>query len=459
MELNNKLKNLLSRIYTRKVAGLLVAVAGLLVIASFSVDQVDPTGEGDAAAVNYPAKKKIEINGKNLITNGNLEEGSDNNPVGWNQGGWGTNDRVFTYPVDGSSGQGAKVEIANYTDGDAKWYFDDVTVTPGEEYTFSHFYTANLGTTLVLEYTMTDGTLKYKEVAKLQPSSVWKQHVFTFIAPENAVSATVLHILSGVGQLTIDDYHLYEGNAAAFDRGKVSFSFDDGWLEHYTIAKPVLDDSGLKGTFYIITNESINGVNKSGSVFEKIKALFKSNSEPSVKSGQIYVNTEQIRSLSENGHEIGAHTRSHAHLTSLNHDQQLAEISGSKEDLARVGFEVTTIAYPYGDFNSEIEKMAGESEYLLARSTKRGYNDGTTDPLSLKVQQIDRNTSLEEMLGWVDFAAENRVWLIFMFHQISDDESLGLGIDEEAFRGLVEYTSKADVDVITVAEGAELLYE
>jgi hypothetical protein len=46
-----------------------------------------------------------------------------------------------------------------WTSGDAKWYFEDIKVIPGEIYTFTEQYKSTVPTTLNIRYTNTDGTI------------------------------------------------------------------------------------------------------------------------------------------------------------------------------------------------------------------------------------------------------------------------------------------------------------
>jgi hypothetical protein len=72
----------------------------------------------------------------NLILNADMQTSTATSsaPDNWTGLGYGTNDRTFTYPVGGPGGVGdkaAQATINSYTDGDAKWVFDPVSVTPG----------------------------------------------------------------------------------------------------------------------------------------------------------------------------------------------------------------------------------------------------------------------------------------------------------------------------------------
>lgn len=147
--------------------------------------------------------------GVNLIENPSLEtDGGGGLPAGWHKGGYSTNTRQLTYPVPGYAGKGIQTSITSYTSGDAKWYFDDVPVVAGSEYHFSDYYKSNIQSILTIRYRLSDGSFTYNDIAILAPSSVFTQASTQFVVPTNAVSATIFHLIKGVGTLATDEYDL-----------------------------------------------------------------------------------------------------------------------------------------------------------------------------------------------------------------------------------------------------------
>ena len=152
----------------------------------------------------------------NLIPNPSLETASSNPqlPQSWQKGGSGSNTRVLTYPVAGYDGQrGAKAEITSYTSGDAKWYFQEVPVTPGATYTFKNRYQSSTVSYVTLRYTLSDGTFKYPDLQRDLPAQgTWTQFEKTFTVPTTynapVVSVTVFHLIKSVGSITVDDFSL-----------------------------------------------------------------------------------------------------------------------------------------------------------------------------------------------------------------------------------------------------------
>ncbi|MDH5266445.1 MAG: polysaccharide deacetylase family protein [Candidatus Bathyarchaeota archaeon] len=82
------------------------------------------------------------------------------------------------------------------------------------------------------------------------------------------------------------------------------------------------------------------------------------------------ISADELRHIS-GGHEVGAHTLSHAMLTCVGKEVAKEEILGSKTSLERIlGKRVTSFAYPYGAYRREHVEIVGEAGFLCARTTK-----------------------------------------------------------------------------------------
>ncbi|HEY4732685.1 MAG TPA: polysaccharide deacetylase family protein [Gammaproteobacteria bacterium] len=90
----------------------------------------------------------------------------------------------------------------------------------------------------------------------------------------------------------------------------------------------------------------------------------------------------QVRELSDNGIDIGAHTCNHPILSKIPDDQLIDEIDGCKRRIeANIGRNVNNFCYPNGrrdDYNSSIKEMIIASGYETAATSfydKDGCND------------------------------------------------------------------------------------
>lgn len=197
----------------------------------------------------------------NLVLNPDFEASSVNQSVPdfWHEGGWGNNQRSFVYPASGSSGNGAKVSISSYSDGDAKWYFEEVPVKPYAVYRFSDRYFSDISSQIVAQVRLNNDTFTYLFGQILsETNGTWQIAENNFMMPANASSATVFHLINQIGQMTIDDYlfeEILSPENNIFESGMVSLSFDDGWLSQYQNAFPILKNAGVQGTFFLMSQQ------------------------------------------------------------------------------------------------------------------------------------------------------------------------------------------------------------
>ncbi len=146
----------------------------------------------------------------------------------------------------------------------------------------------------------------------------------------------------------------------------VAITFDDGFLNNYFHAFPVLKEYGMPSTIFIITDR-IGGDN--------------------------YVTWDQIREMAKNGVNIGSHTKSHRPLIELSEAEAREEIIGSKRTLEdALGMRIKAFSYPLGAFNDEIIDIVKRAGYSSACATNPPAKYKGTDPFSLRRIKITRTS-------------------------------------------------------------------
>ena len=83
---------------------------------------------------------------------------------------------------------------------------------------------------------------------------------------------------------------------------------------------------------------------------------------------------DEVRNLPKEGMQLGCHTLTHPYLTRIRSDETLQrEIAGAKRTIeARTGVPVTSLAYPFGQYNSRVVAAAKAAGFTSARSTWPG---------------------------------------------------------------------------------------
>ncbi|MFQ3598479.1 MAG: polysaccharide deacetylase family protein [Chloroherpetonaceae bacterium] len=139
------------------------------------------------------------------------------------------------------------------------------------------------------------------------------------------------------------------------------FCFDDGYEDTFTNAFPILSEFGFTANLFVITGVLGKFNSWDFTVFGKFKHLSR----------------QQVKAFSDEGWNIGSHTKSHLALTTLSPPVLRAELHDSKkflEDL--LGKAVTSISFPFGNFNARVLDACKEAGFKEAISIKQSSSDG-----------------------------------------------------------------------------------
>ena len=133
----------------------------------------------------------------------------------------------------------------------------------------------------------------------------------------------------------------------------VMFSFDDTRLMHYTVAAPLLEKYGYRGTFFIMT-----------------VAIGKKN----------YMTKKMIRDLADRGHSIGLHTYDHQDLRKISAGEWKNQIDRPRQMLEDItGYNICYLAYPYGACNKktagEVRKRGISASFQLASPMQQTWSE------------------------------------------------------------------------------------
>lgn len=173
----------------------------------------------------------------------------------------------------------------------------------------------------------------------------------------------------------------YKGNA----RAAVSYTFDDGLKEHYTMVLPHLDSLGIKGTFWIIANNI--DIDK-----------------PMV--GHIPATWDEVNTIAEHGHELGNHGYTHTALNEITPEQITQEIAKNDSAIyAHTGVHTVSFCFPgNGRPQWVIDQVLAHPGITGARTYEKGVGGGIT------VQELD---------SWLQHAMEHGDWAVAMIHGIT----------------------------------------
>lgn len=156
----------------------------------------------------------------------------------------------------------------------------------------------------------------------------------------------------------------------------VALTFDDGYENFYRYAYPILQRHQFAATVFVVTRE-IGGSSRWDGGFETP-----------------LMDWPQLREVSRGGIEIASHTVSHPRLAALPLESARRELLDSRHEIEqRLGVAAPSFAYPYGNYDSRIERLVEEAGYALACSIRRGNLHRRADWFRLKRVPVDEFTS------------------------------------------------------------------
>lgn len=148
------------------------------------------------------------------------------------------------------------------------------------------------------------------------------------------------------------------------ERDAVAITFDDGLQSVERIALPLLQDHALPATVFLVS-DAMGGTN-----------AWRGSPDPRVPQLPVMDWNAACR-LADAGIAVGAHTRTHAHLSRLSTEQIEAEVLGSCDRIREeVGASVTTFAYPYGDADDRVRAVVARHCELACGTELRGLREG-----------------------------------------------------------------------------------
>jgi peptidoglycan/xylan/chitin deacetylase (PgdA/CDA1 family) len=242
-----------------------------------------------------------------------------------------------------------------------------------------------------------------------------------------------------------------------FRRRSAVVTFDDGYRNNFDVAHPVLREFGVPATYFVATDfiggvrrpwwdrvqEMVHPSRRLGTVKVTVDSGDRSfdlstvparrrlyldvmravQSRPSeeqsimgglerslgaperASDGNGFVDWDELRAVaSEPLVEVGGHSGSHAHLSSLSQEDARVEVLGSKQTLENaLGVSVTSFAYPYGtqaSYTEETVEILKEAGFSCGLTGVEGKVDCRTDRFQL------RRVSVLENDRWPDFVAK-----------------------------------------------------
>ncbi|NDW19174.1 polysaccharide deacetylase family protein [Dysgonomonas sp. 216] len=164
----------------------------------------------------------------------------------------------------------------------------------------------------------------------------------------------------------------------------ISYTFDDGLKEHYTLVAPKFEELGFRGTFWI------NGI--------------KINENENAPADTTRMTWGQLKEMAGNGHEVSNHGWAHKNFGRHTLDEIKEDIYKNDSAIfSNIGIMPRTFCYPHNTKTPEGMKIASENR--VGTRTKQ--------------RSIGSKSTPEDLEKWVNTLIETNDWGVGMTHGIT----------------------------------------
>ncbi|MFW6246964.1 MAG: polysaccharide deacetylase family protein, partial [bacterium] len=210
---------------------------------------------------------------------------------------------------------------------------------------------------------------------------------------------------------------------------KILVQIDDGRIGDYNLARPILNNLGIKCTFGIVSDN----VGTEG-----------------------HMTLAQLETLASEGHLIANHSKAHTNMFGVtDHELLRTYIGDCQTYLRNNGFIVGAdyLIYPNGGYNDDVIQVCQELGIKQARSTRAGYNYYPIEyPYILKNIMPTRGTTVSYLKARVDQCISECNRLDLTYHELVADPGSTYTHDPNDFEEVMEYIAETEVQCVTYDE-------
>lgn len=218
---------------------------------------------------------------------------------------------------------------------------------------------------------------------------------------------------------------------AGFRSSAITFTFDDCLANQYKTAVPLLNQYGMKGSFYVVTNW--------------------------IGTSSSYYSWADASAMAAAGHEVGSHTVSHADLNGSDYEYQMSESKSIIE--SHLGQTVSTLVYP--DCISPASESVAAQYYIGGRICNGQIESSSPSNFfqigSLICGSSGFYNSLSAFQSAFSSVKSKGGWAVFLIHEL-DNGSGYSPLSSSVFGEALSYLSTNDSSFWVTTFGNAIRY-
>lgn len=193
----------------------------------------------------------------------------------------------------------------------------------------------------------------------------------------------------GYTTISVRQLQRHMAGQAALPEKPVVLTFDDGYMDNYEYALPVLQKYDLTASVFVVAG------------WVGRECGWRKEDKRTVR----LMNWQQLKEWQNAGNEVGAHTLQHPHLSQLSETTIREELAGSKQLLEeKLQTEISILCYPYGDFDRRVQQIARQVGFSAALAIFDGVSLGADDCYAIP------RLGISSRLGQLEFKLKVSRW-------------------------------------------------
>lgn len=213
----------------------------------------------------------------------------------------------------------------------------------------------------------------------------------------------------------------------------VVLTFDDAIRTQAVNVAPLLKQYGFGATFFVC------------------------EFPPDFQDKTKYMSWDQIQTLSTLGFEIGNHTRTHTHVSSMTRDQFIQELDYIENKCREYGIpKPVSFAYPGYDTDSSAIAVLAEKKYLFARAGGSRAYDPETDHPYLIPSFSTAGTDSQRVFNAIRQARNGKI-VVLTIHGVPDEVHPWVNTPLSLFKKYLQYLDDNQYSVIALRDLAQYI--
>jgi peptidoglycan/xylan/chitin deacetylase (PgdA/CDA1 family) len=198
------------------------------------------------------------------------------------------------------------------------------------------------------------------------------------VSPEMFEAQLQLLRDNGFSTITLRDLYNYLAVGTPLPDKPIILTFDDGYLDHYTNAFPILQKYGMIGTFFVLTG-------------------------PADEGNPAYLSWDMIQAMSNAGMDIQLHSRAHLDMRNRPYEWLVFQIIGGRQSIeGHTGKPVNFIAYPSGKYDLNLQHFLRDTNFWAAVTTANGRRHVLSEALAWDRLRISGQLRLADFARLLD---------------------------------------------------------